>query len=279
MRSETTAWWACGQSLYRLDLPGVVFSALIGWGYWTVQEQILPQANQRQDALRLQIRGTPGRSATSPAGLQWISPPGESVYSFRPGAIPNELNQLSAFLFDEEGVHLRSVITGDKATVIGGQGLAVESAKILEVTQRKFYAAPSIKIEEKQPAEIFKQSLTPASALNSRQLSDYIRSLKARDSDKAELARYSVSRQRRIADPLSPLVMSLISVPLATLFGRRSAVKPLLAAVILGIIFWGGSSLFQQLGNYGLVPPALAAFALPTLFASLGVYVFSKTGT
>ena len=54
-RSEAIAWWAGGQSSYRLIIPGLVFALFIGVLTWVIQEKVLPQANLKQDALRAQI--------------------------------------------------------------------------------------------------------------------------------------------------------------------------------------------------------------------------------
>ncbi|HEY9284616.1 MAG TPA: LptF/LptG family permease [Pyrinomonadaceae bacterium] len=276
-RRETVAWWACGQSLYRMALPACALAALLSWGYWVVQEKVLPGANRRQDALRLQIRGGPSRASMS-GGLQWLAPTDRSIYAYTVAGRADELGSPSAYLFDAEGVHLRRVITGERARVEGA-GLRVEQAAVLDLAGRSLRPAPSVEVGEAVAVELFKPLLIPASALNSAELSEYIKLLKLRESGRAEVASYLVARERRMVDPLAPLVMTVISIPLATIFGRRSAVKSLFAAVVLGITFWGGASLFQQLGNYGLIPPTVAAFALPLLFTTIGAYIFSRTGT
>jgi LPS export ABC transporter permease LptG len=276
-RGETVAWWACGQSLYRMALPACAFAALLSWGYWLVQERVLPHANQRQDALRLQIRGGPSRASMS-GGLQWLAPSDGIIYAYTLTGRPDELGVPSAYLFDAEGVHLRRVITGERASV-GGAGLNVEQAVVLDLSERSLKSSPRVEIGEAVTPEMFKPLLIPASALNSKQLSEYIKLLRLRESGRAEVASYLVAKERRLVDPLAPLVMTVISIPLATFFGRRSAVKSLFAAVVLGIAFSGGASLFQQMGNYGLIPPTVAALALPLLFTAIGAYIFSRTGT
>ena len=42
-RSEAIAWWACGQSVYRLMLPGLLFGLAAAAGVWSVQEQLMPE--------------------------------------------------------------------------------------------------------------------------------------------------------------------------------------------------------------------------------------------
>jgi lipopolysaccharide export LptBFGC system permease protein LptF len=71
-RSETVAWWASGQSVYRLMIPGLLFAIVAAAGTWVVQEQLLPYSNVRQDTLRAQIKGGEAR-ATTGTGRQWLA--------------------------------------------------------------------------------------------------------------------------------------------------------------------------------------------------------------
>ena len=71
-RHEAIAWWASGQSVYRLMMPGLFFAAAIALGSWLVQEHLMPEANLKQDGLRARIRGTDPRVITS-SGRQWLA--------------------------------------------------------------------------------------------------------------------------------------------------------------------------------------------------------------
>ena len=72
-RHEAIAWWASGQSVYRLMLPGFCFALVMAFGSWLVQEYVMPGANLRQDALRARIRGGEAR-ATTPTGASGSRP-------------------------------------------------------------------------------------------------------------------------------------------------------------------------------------------------------------
>src|SRR5206468_1827578 len=55
-QNEIVTWTSAGQSIYRLLLPCFLLMLLIGGINWTVQEYVLPRANQAQDQLRTIIR-------------------------------------------------------------------------------------------------------------------------------------------------------------------------------------------------------------------------------
>ncbi len=90
---------------------------------------------------------------------------------------------------------------------------------------------------------------------------------------------YEVALQRRKSDPLMPLVMCLLGIPLALAFGRRSAVSALASAVGTGLLFWGIIGGFQQLGIYALLPAAMAAWSPPLIFFALGTYLMARART
>ena len=91
-RSETIAWWASGQSVYRLMLPGLFFALAAGASTWIVQEHLMPNANVTQDRLRARIRGGEPRAITG-TGRQWLA--------------SAESSRLYSYEFDEQGNSLK----------------------------------------------------------------------------------------------------------------------------------------------------------------------------
>jgi lipopolysaccharide export LptBFGC system permease protein LptF len=148
-RSETIAWWASGQSVYRLMLPGLFFALAAGAGTWVVQEYLMPNANLTQDKLRAQIRGGEPRAITG-TGRQWLgSAESNRLYSYEFEEQGNSLSEAAIYEFDPAGVHLASVTTGtvgnwvaanrmvlSKAETFNFQGLEVERqvAQTSEIT-------------------------------------------------------------------------------------------------------------------------------------------------
>ena len=58
-------------SLYRLIFPLAIAGLLLGAGMFLLDDTFLPYANQRQDALRNEIKGRPAQTYFQPA-RQWI---------------------------------------------------------------------------------------------------------------------------------------------------------------------------------------------------------------
>ncbi len=69
--SEIIAMKATGISLYRLVVPIIAISAILAVALFAFDEFYLPQANQRQDALRSIIKGRPPQTFLHPE-QQWM---------------------------------------------------------------------------------------------------------------------------------------------------------------------------------------------------------------
>jgi lipopolysaccharide export LptBFGC system permease protein LptF len=278
-RSETIAWWACGQSVYRLVLPGLLFACAVGAGTWLIQERILPQTNLRQDALRAQIRGGVSR-ATTPVGRQWLAAGGNNgrLYAYEYDDEASTLKDPAIYDFDDEGVHLRQTIQAREGVWTPSGQMLLHDAESLQFngsgTQRG--KAVKLSVGGVEPEEVFRPGTDKPAYLNAKQLSAYIRTVKQRGGAVASLA---VALQRKYTEPLGALVMALIGIPLALAFGRRSAIVALVSALGIGLGFHATTGGFTQLAVYGLLPAAVAAWAPPIIFASAGIYLLFRART
>jgi LPS export ABC transporter permease LptG len=277
-RSETIAWWAGGQSTYRLTLPCLLFALLIAPGVWAMQEHLMPEANVRQDSLRSQIRGGFPRSTTK-GGRSWLASPDTGrLYAYEYEEESGRLIAPAIYEFDPEGIHLERIVTGRSGqwTAVQGQ-LRIEEAATIEIAAKleRSTAGETI-LDRVESAEAFKPAVDKPSKLSAQRLSDYIKQIKRQGGAVSAL---SVALQRKYAEPFSVIVMALVGAPVAFLFGRRHTLAVLSSAVAIGIIFWAVAGGFQQVGEYGLLPPAVAAWSPLVIFAALGGYLLSRART
>ena len=276
-RREAVAWWASGQSVYRLMLPGVVFALLIAAGSWFIQERVMPQANVRQDDLRARIRGNIVQSG--PADRRWlVSADGLRIYSYDFDEQRQSLQKPAIFEFNSARTELKRVINGEEARWIAANRIEVKQASWIEVDQALVarQAADSMTVDGVEPPSVFRPTVDRPSQLDSNRLRDYIKNLKARGVDTAVLG---VGLQRKYASPFSILIMALIGMPLAISLGRKSTVLALCSAVVVSLFFWLLSSGFQQVGEHGLLPPAVTAWAPIAIFAGGAFYFISRVRT
>jgi len=273
--SEAIAWWACGQSVYRLMLPGLLFAIAAGAGTWLVQEHLMPSANVRQDALRAQIKGSEARAITG-AGRQWLaSAENNRLYSYEFDEQNGTLHEPEIYELDGQAVHLSSVTTGTTGLLTTNSRMVIKDSETLSLrgreVERQF--AGERQMAGVESVQVFKPTIDKPSQLSATGLSAYLRSAKRRGMGVSALA---LALQRKYAGPFSVIVMAFIGMPLALSFGRRGAIIALCVAVSVSIAYWGVGGGFQQLGNHGLLPPAVAAWSPLVIFAAAGIYFLSR---
>jgi LPS export ABC transporter permease LptF/LPS export ABC transporter permease LptG len=277
-RSEAIAWWACGQSVYRLMLPGLLFAVAAGAGTWLVQEHLMPSANVRQDALRAQIKGSEAR-ATTGAGRQWLaSAENNRVYSYEFDEQNGTLHEPEIYELDGQAVHLATVTTGSTGLIAPNGQMVIKDSETLSLRGREVerQIANEKQMGGVESVQVFKPTIDKPSQLSANGLSAYLRSAKRRG---VEVSALALALQRKYAGPFSVIVMAFIGMPLALSFGRRGAIIALCVAVGVSVAYWGIGGGFQQLGNHGLLPPAVAAWFPPVIFAAAGIYFLSRVRT
>ena len=276
-RQEAIAWWASGQSVYRLMLPGFCFALAVAFGSWLVQENIMPGTNLKQDALRARIRGSEAR-ATTRTGRQWLaSTETRRFYSYEFGE-DGKLIEPTVYELDSEAVHLAQVVNGKSGVWTDPTHLKILEAEALALkgmeVERRIDAETTFAGVE-SPA-VFKPTIDRPSQLSARDLRSYLNAAKQRGMDVSALA---VALQRKYAGPFGIIIMALIGMPLAVSFGRKGTVIALCAAVVVGIAYWAVGGGFQQLGNHGLLRPSVAGWSPLVIFAAAGTYFLSRVRT
>jgi lipopolysaccharide export LptBFGC system permease protein LptF len=262
-RNEAIAWWASGQSVYRLMMPGLLFAIAAGAGTWLVQEHLMPPANVRQEALRARIRGGEARAITG-TGRQWLaSIESGRLYSYEFEEQSGVLSDPAIYELDDQAVHLRKVTTGKLGVWKGTNELLIKDAETVSlkdmVVQRQHDAETTV--SRVDPAQVFRPTVDKPSQLSVLALSSYLKAAKQRGVDVSAL---SLSLQRKYVNPFSVIVMAFIGMPLA---------------LAVSVAYWGISGGFQQLGNHGLLTPEVAAWAPPVIFAAAGTYFLSRVRT
>ena len=277
-RSEAVAWWASGQSVYRLMLPGLLFAIAAASGAWLIQEHLMPSANLKQEALRARIRGGQPRAITG-SGRQWLaSMENKRLYSYEFDEQQEVLHEPSVYELDDEGVHLKRVTTGKTALWTSNNQLLVKEAETVSLSGMgvEHQTAPEAKLDQVEPVAVFRPTVDKPSQLSVMALAGYLRAARQRGSNVSALA---LALQRKYVNPFSVIVMAFIGMPLALAFGRRGAMVALVVAVAVSIAYWGMGGGFQQLGNHGLLPPEVAAWSPPVIFAAAGTYFLSRIRT
>ncbi len=276
-RHEAIAWWASGQSVYRLMLPGFCFAIAMAFGSWLVQEYVMPGANLKQDGLRARIRGDKAR-ATTPTGRQWLASTEKGRFYSYEYSEDGRLIEPTVYELDEDAVHLSQVISGKSGVWLDSSHVRFTDVETLELkgmgVERKTDA--EITFAGVESPAVFKPTTDRPSQLSAKDLRGYLDAAKQRGVDVSSLA---VALQRKYAGPFGIVIMALIGMPLAVSFGRKGTVIALCAAVVVGVAYWALGGGFQQLGNHGLLRPSVAGWSPLVIFTAAGTYFLSRVRT
>jgi LPS export ABC transporter permease LptG len=284
--SEIIAMKATGISLYRLVIPIVAISAILAASLFFFDEYYLPQANQKQEALRNIIKGRPPQTVLHPEH-NWIfgePRPGEPARIFYYQFFDrdrDEFANLSIFEFDPSTFALSRRIFAtrvfwDQATSSwrfqNGWQRDIAGTSITEFNEFKQTSFSEI---HEDPSYFEKESLQ-SQEMNFGQLNRYIGDLAQSGFDTMRLR---VELWRKLAYPLIAVVMAVLAIPFALSMGRRSSLEGVAVAIAVALAYFVVDGLFSALGNVNYLPAALAACSSDILFGLVGGYLLLRTPT
>jgi LPS export ABC transporter permease LptF/LPS export ABC transporter permease LptG len=278
--NEIVAIKASGVSLYRLSLPLLLAGAVLAGTLVLMDDTYLPYANQRQDALRNQIKGKPAQTYTRPQ--RWIFGEGAKVYNY-------DLFDPTQNLFGGLSVvELDPVTFQVKRRVFATRAHWSDSEKIWELENgwvRDFIGGTVSRFDKFtvtalpeliEPPSYFNREVRQASQMSWTELRRYILALQRAGFDVANLR---VQWHVKLAFPLIAPVSILLAIPFAFLVGTRGAISGIAVGVGIGIAYWIMSRLLEALGGVGQLPPLLAGWSPDIVFFFLGMYFFFKMPT
>jgi LPS export ABC transporter permease LptF/LPS export ABC transporter permease LptG len=283
--NEVIALKASGISLYRIVLPLVLAGCLVSLGMFGLDYTFLPYANQRQDALRNEIKGRPAQTYIQPA-RQWIF--GEKgvvdkIYNYELFDPDRRLiGGLNVFELDPTSFRIRRRVYAVRAIWEDSESAWVLTGGWLRdfdsdghITRYQPFTATSLPELTEQPS-YFRREVRQYYQMNWRQLGEYIASLRQAG---FETARLSVQWHRKFAFPLIAAVIVFLSAPFAFLVGTRGAIGGLALAVGVGIAYWSAAALFEAMGSVGQLPPLIAGWAPDAIFGFLAIYFIFRMRT
>lgn len=279
--NQITAIKSAGISIYRAALPILAASAILSVGMFLFGDRYLPQANQRRDALRNQIKGKRPQTYYRP-DRQWIFGQANRIYNHRffdPDR--NVFADLAVFEFDPQTFRMTRRIYASRALwepAIRGWVLENGWVRDLNGDRVTSYLPFSVaKFDEltEEPA-YFKKEVKPSDQMSAWELRRYINGLAQSGFD---VVRLSVQFYRKFSFPLIAFVVTLIGIPFSLTVGRKGAISGIALSIAIAIVYWSISSLFEAMGNLNQLPPLVAAWSPDLLFGLGGVYLLLRVRT
>ena len=277
--NEMTAMKATGISIYRAVMPVLLICALLAGGLFMLEEWYLPYANKRVETLRNTIKEKPAQTYLRP-DRKWIFGRHNTIYYYEfydPEA--DQFGSISAFEFDPQTFQITKRIYAtqshwdrnlqewifEKGWQRSFRGAAIQSYEPFNLHE---FA------ELNEPPTYFKKEVHQSQEMNYGELSNYIHDLQQSGFD---VVRLRVQLQKKLAFPLITIVMAVLAVPFALSTGRRGALTGIAVALLIGVVYWVTSGLFEAMGNVNQLPATLAAWSPDVIFCLIGGYMVLKT--
>lgn len=271
--NEYVAWLAAGQSIYRLMFIGFLFAVCVGVGLWFVQDNVMPRANARQDALRNFIKNRVVTYQT--ATRNWVAED-EQILAFTSAGADEKIVKPMLYKFDADKLHLRSILTAEEGSW-DENGVKFYQVKTMSISKESYEIKSSTALKmDGLSSEIFiKQSLNKDSHLTMKQLNQLAKANFHTDKGR-EL---QIAAARRYTKAFEPLVLTLIATGLALSAERLKRFKSLLLAVLSAAMFWLFIESSALLGIHGMLQIQAAAWLPLLVFGGAGAYMISRQKT
>jgi LPS export ABC transporter permease LptG len=279
--NEITAMMATGISIYRVIFPVLIIAGLLSGALYYFDQHYIPEANQRQETLRNEIKGKPAQTYLRP-DRKWIFGEHNTIYYYQffdPDQ--NTFANITAFQFDPATFELTERVHAARAhwsaqlnKWVFEQGWARTFHDSAMETYHAFDADTFPLFIE--PPSYFKKDVRQSSEMNSQELRAYIADLQQSGFD---VVRLRVQLQKKFAYPVITLVMAVLAVPFSLSPGRKGALTGIAVALATAIIYFVAAGLFEAMGNASQLPAAMAAWAPDMIFGLLGGYMLLKVPT
>jgi len=278
--NEIVACKASGISLYRLAVPLLLAGLSLAAVMVVLDDTYLPYANQRQDALRNQIKGRPAQTYTRPQ--RWIFGENSKIYNydlFDP--TQNLFGGLTVIELDPVSFHAKRRIFANRARWSEQQNVWIlENGWIRDfsdgtVANYQPFGATALP-ELKEPPAYFNRQVLQAFQMSWDDLRLYIDGLQRAGFDVSALR---VQWHKKLAYPLIAPVSMLLAIPFALLVGMRGALGGVALGVGIAITYWAAAALLEAMGGVGQLPPLLAGWSPDLIFFFFGMYFFFKMPT
>ena len=287
--NEITAMKATGISIYRTIVPILVIAIALAGGLFLLDQWYLPYANKRVETLRNQIKGKPAQTY-SRADRKWIfgqnsrgkngKDENRKIYYYEfYESDRNLFGNISTFEIDPHTFQIVKRVYAGRASWSDRLGQWIfergwgRTFSGDAVTDYKQFTVDTF-AELNEPPSYFKKEVRQSQEMSYDELAAYIRDLQQSGFD---VVRLRVQLQRKIAFPLITFVMAVLAVPFALSAGRRGALTGVATALIIAVVYWVTSGLFEAMGNVSQLPPTIAAWSPDVIFGFVGGYMILKT--
>jgi lipopolysaccharide export system permease protein len=267
--NEVLALKAAGLSFYRLLLAFVPAALVTAAVHFAFSDRLAPMASRALAQWDAEAAAGDEPETTSAEAGIWVRDGPTLVRVAIVFDDGRELRGVTLFRRDGQG-NLTERITARAASYAGGTWrlIGIERLDLGGGSGSTFSRSPRMTWSTALTPGHFSDLATPPSGLS---LNELIRFSTSQDVGNRPTYYYETWMQKRIALPAAVLIMLLLAAPVAQGLQRHGGIAAGLAAGLgLGFLYFVTDGFVLALGEAGAIPPLLAAWSPPLMFASLG---------
>ncbi|MGH9754352.1 MAG: LptF/LptG family permease [Blastocatellia bacterium] len=268
---------SAGQSRMRIVIAVLVAAGALSLSLWALSNYVLPHTNREQDARYNKIKGRQVEQTTIAFGRKWVFGKDDAIYSYQRIDPDNSLINTSIYRLDGASGVIRSATHFGMATQSSASTWRADSGWIETITpgstiERKAIQSQPELIGVSEGISLFKRTTNESTKMSGAELRAYIAQLKDLGASTLEL---QIDMEKRIAIPLSCLILAVLAIPFITAKqARRSG--PLVSislSVGIGLVFLLLATLFEAVGRQNNLPLGMAVWGPHILFGAVGLYL------
>ncbi len=273
---ELTALRSAGVGPFRIAWIFLIVGAVSAATSLAALDSVLPATNQKAIELRDRIRGRSPRSYRQTERRWVFGSHGDLVTfsSLRPEQ--GEILDLTLMKFRASTLQVRERIFAERAIWHEDRGWELINGwrREFDGSGERYEEFALRSAPDVDPPAYFSQEWKAPDQMNIGELRAHVSDLRRRGYDTREI---QVGLHRKIAVPVVCVVMVLIALPFGLRIEKRGPLFGLGVALLIAAGYFFLMQMSGKLGEIGLLPPMLAAWAPNVLFSGAGVYLMASS--
>ncbi|MBI3450465.1 MAG: LptF/LptG family permease [Acidobacteria bacterium] len=273
---ELTAIRGSGIGPYRVSSVFILFAGTIAALSFGALDSVLPATNQRAIQIKDQIRNRSPRSYRQPEKRWIFGSRGDLVTFSNFNRDRNEILDLGILRFQPKTFFVRERFFAERAGwSAGGWVLQNGWRRDFSGAEETFEPFARLRLEDVDPPAYFAQEWKAPDQMSYGELSAYVADMERRGYETLDLR---VGLYRKTAIPAVCVVMVLIALAFAIRTDpRRGPLFGLGISLLLATVYFFAMQTCGKLGEIGVLPPFLAAWAPNLGFSGVGLYLMASS--
>lgn len=274
-REEITAIKAAGGRLRTLFMPFLAGGIVLSLFGFILGEAVVPEFSKRAFELKSSIMKK-GKKFSFKEGTMWLRAADGSIVKI--GLyMPEEKISKNISIFKIGSERIRERIEAEEARWIDAKGSAgkwvLENVTVYDMGQSSVKNYKSLEYPFIGPPSVFAEEIRKPEDMGIRELFRYTKRLEEAGFRNLKLL---VDLNSKISYPVVNFFMVLLGISLPMRGKAGGGLATTAIGIFISLLYWVSHAMSLSMGYAGIVPPIIAAWFVPLVFAVVAVKFFRK---